>query len=155
MPFILQLCCVTLPYHNTVSLTAEFCLVTVLPLYKPHPFFLAEKKIQAWRFIAMHSLHCTGALQCTLLSLHCTWFQSLFTKSWHPKNICTCMCCQTMRVCLFFISTFGLVLIVQAPSINWHLCPYIQGDPKKMPHKDFELKSVTEVQFYFSTCVSE
>ena len=32
---------------------------------------------------------------------------------------------------------------------------YIQGDPKKMYHKDPDLKSVLEVQFYFSTCVLE
>ena len=35
------------------------------------------------------------------------------------------------------------------------LPPYIQGDPKKMSHKDFELKSLLEVRFYFSTCVLE
>ena len=28
-------------------------------------------------------------------------------------------------------------------------------DPKKMSHKDFELKSLLEVRFYFSTCVLE
>ena len=32
---------------------------------------------------------------------------------------------------------------------------YIQGDPKKMHHKDSDHKSVLEVRFYFSTCVSE
>ena len=31
----------------------------------------------------------------------------------------------------------------------------LQGDPKKMSHKDFELKSLLEVRFYFSTCVLE
>ena len=31
----------------------------------------------------------------------------------------------------------------------------VQGDPKKMHHKDADLKSVLEVQFYFSTCVLE
>ena len=31
----------------------------------------------------------------------------------------------------------------------------VQGDPKKMYHKDSDLKSVLEVQFYFSTCVLE
>ena len=31
----------------------------------------------------------------------------------------------------------------------------IQGDPKKMHHKDSDLKSVLEVRFYFSTCVLE
>ena len=31
----------------------------------------------------------------------------------------------------------------------------VQGDPKKMHHKDSDHKSVLEVRFYFSTCVSE
>ena len=31
----------------------------------------------------------------------------------------------------------------------------VQGDPKKMSHKDYDLKSVLEVRFYFSTCVLE
>ena len=31
----------------------------------------------------------------------------------------------------------------------------LQGDPKKMYHKDSDLKSVIEVRFYFSTCVLE
>ena len=31
----------------------------------------------------------------------------------------------------------------------------VQGDPKKMQHKDSDLKSVPEVRFYFSTCVLE
>ena len=31
----------------------------------------------------------------------------------------------------------------------------IQGDPKKMSHKNFELKSLLEDRFYFSTCVLE
>ena len=31
----------------------------------------------------------------------------------------------------------------------------VQGDPKKMHHKDSDLKSVLEVRFYFSTCVLE
>ena len=31
----------------------------------------------------------------------------------------------------------------------------VQGDPKKMSHKDSDLKSVLDVRFYFSKCVLE
>ena len=31
----------------------------------------------------------------------------------------------------------------------------LQGVPKKMSHSVLKLKSVVEVRFYFSTCVSE
>ena len=38
---------------------------------------------------------------------------------------------------------------------NMMVPTYVQGDPKKMHHKDSDLKSVLEVRFYFSTCVLE
>ena len=52
------------------------------------------------------------------------------------------------------------IRLVYSYYISYIFPPYItswllEGDPKKMHHKDSDLKSVLEVRFYFSTCVSE
>ena len=69
------LCNLTISWHCVTDCTI-FCLATVLPLYKPHPFFLVQKKI---------AMHWCSTVNTALSALYVLGFSQFSRNLWHRK----------------------------------------------------------------------
>ena len=76
-----------------------------------------------------------------------------FIQFWEfTINILKCFIPHLERCCAIFLCQLGREIWSSKKSkYQWH----VHGDPKKMYHKDSDLKYVLDVRFYFSTCVLE